>query len=73
MPWHRPARRAGAQRRAARALLPEAALLLLERGADWKQGKSVDGLPFRNLIDSYAGSQGDDSDFVAVRQFLQQH
>ena len=51
----------------------KAALLLLERGADWKQGKSVDGLPFRNLIDSYAGSQGNDADFAAVRRFLQQH
>jgi len=51
----------------------KAALLLLERGADPKQGKSVDGLPFRNLINGYAGSQGDDRDFVAVRRFLQQH
>jgi hypothetical protein len=51
----------------------KAALLLLERGADWKQGRSVDGLPFRNLIDGYAGSQGDDGDFVAVRRLLQQH
>lgn len=51
----------------------KAALLLLERGADWKQGRSVDGLPFKSLIDGYAGAQGDDSAFVSVRQYLQQH
>src|SRR5690606_10222283 len=41
-----------------------AALFLLERGADWKQGRSVNGLSFANLIDSYTGAEGGDSAFV---------
>jgi hypothetical protein len=51
----------------------KAALLLLERGADWKQGRSVNGLPFKDLIDSYAGAEGGDSAFVDVRRYLQRY
>jgi len=51
----------------------KAALLLLERGADWKQGRNVDGLTFKSLIDSYAGSYGDDTTFADVRRHLQEH
>lgn len=49
-----------------------AALLLLERGANAQLGRSVNGLSFANLIDSYAGAEGGDSAFVAVRRYLQQ-
>lgn len=45
--------------------------LLLQRGADWKRGRSVNGLPFESLIDSYAGAEGGDSTFAAVRRYLQ--
>jgi hypothetical protein len=58
---------------AARTRNWKAVLLLLERGADWKQGKSVNGLPFASVIDGEASSQGNDSAFVDVRQYLQQH
>lgn len=49
----------------------KAALLLLQRGADWKQGKSVNGLDFMSLVESYAG-QADDSELAAVLQFIRQ-
>ncbi len=48
----------------------KAALLLLERGADWTRGQSVDGMSFRSLVDRYAASD-QDGDLAAVRQFLQ--
>lgn len=48
----------------------KAALLLLERGADPKQGRSVNGLSFPSLIESYAGSETTD-DYRTVRRFLQ--
>jgi hypothetical protein len=49
----------------------KAALLLLQRGADWRRGRSVNGLPFRDLIDSYAGAESGDSAYVDVRRFVQ--
>jgi hypothetical protein len=49
----------------------KAALLLLERGADWRRGRSVNGVPFKNLIDGYAGAESGDPAYVAVRQRLQ--
>jgi len=49
----------------------KAALLLLDRGADWHHGKSVNDLPFKNLVDGESGSQSGDSAYVAVRQRLQ--
>jgi len=49
----------------------KAALLLLQRGADWKLGRSVNGLPFENLIDSYAGAEAGDSAFVEVKRYLE--
>lgn len=48
----------------------KAALLLLQHGADWRKGKSVNGLPFKNLIDSYSGAESGDPAFVAVREFM---
>jgi hypothetical protein len=51
----------------------KAASLLLERGADWKLGKSVNGVPFRDLIDGYTGAEGGDSAFVEVKRFLDSH
>jgi hypothetical protein len=49
----------------------KAALLLLERGADWRRGRSVNGLPFKNLIESYAGAESGDSAYADVRRRLQ--
>ena len=51
----------------------KAALLLLQRGADWKLGLSVNGMPFKNLVDGSTGSEGGDSAFVEVKRFLDQH
>ncbi|HUQ82430.1 MAG TPA: ankyrin repeat domain-containing protein [Gemmatimonadaceae bacterium] len=48
----------------------KAVLLLLDRGADPNRGKSVNGVPFRNLVDAESGSQSGDSAYVAVRQRL---
>jgi ankyrin repeat protein len=48
----------------------KAVLLLLQRGADPNRGKSVNGLPFPNLIDSYTGRYGDRKDFMEVVAFL---
>lgn len=48
------------------------ALHLLEKGADWKLGKSVNGQDFRSLIDSYAGESDPDGSLAAVRRHLQQ-
>lgn len=49
----------------------EAALLLLQRGADWRRGQSVNGMPFKALVESYAGAEGGDSAYAAVRRALQ--
>ena len=49
-----------------------AVLLLLKRGADWRKGKSVNGMPFKYLVEGASGSQGSDSAYQAVRRFLQQ-
>jgi len=48
----------------------KAALLLLQRGADWRRGRSVNGLPFKDLVDSYVGAESRDSGYIAVRQVL---
>ena len=49
-----------------------AVLVLLKRGADWRKGKSVNGMPFKYLVEGASGSQGSDSAYQAVRRFLQQ-
>ena len=49
----------------------KAALLLLRRGADWRRGRSLSGLPFKSLIDSYGGAESGDSAYADVRRFLQ--
>ena len=49
----------------------KAALLLLDRGADWRRGRSVNGLPFKSLIDSYVGAESGDSAYADVRRRLQ--
>ena len=61
------------RRRGRRHHTPKAVLRLLERGADWTQGKSVNGLPFARVIDGEVGSQSNDSASVNVRRYLQQH
>lgn len=48
-----------------------AVLLLLQRGADWRRGRSVNGLEFKGLIDGYAGMEAGDSAYAAVRRVLQ--
>jgi len=49
----------------------QAALLLLQRGADWRRGRSVNGVSFKELIDSYAGAESGDSAYVDVRRAVQ--
>lgn len=49
----------------------EAAVLLLQRGADWRRGRSVNGVSFKDLIDSYAGAESGDSAYANVRRVLQ--
>jgi ankyrin repeat protein len=49
----------------------KAALLLLQRGADWRRGKSANGLPFTSLIDGYVGTESGDSAFQSVRRLVQ--
>jgi hypothetical protein len=49
-----------------------AVLLLLKRGADWRKGKTVSGMPFKYLVEGETGSLGSDSTYQAVRRFLQQ-
>ena len=50
----------------------KAVLLLLQRGANPELGRSVNGLPFRNLVDGLTGAEGGDSAYVEVRRYLQQ-
>ena len=50
----------------------KAVLFLLQRGADWRRGKSVSGMPFQYLVEGESGSQAEDSTYQAVRRFLQQ-
>ena len=49
----------------------KAALLLLQRGADWRHGRSVSGMPFKNWVDGSADLERGDSAYRAVRRFLQ--
>jgi uncharacterized protein len=49
----------------------KAVLLLLQRGADWHRGKSLNGMPFKNLVEDEIGSQGSDSTYQAVRRAMQ--
>ena len=49
-----------------------AVLLLLKRGADWQKGKSVNGMPFKYLVEAESESQKSDSAYQAVRRMLQQ-
>ena len=49
----------------------KAALVLLERGADWRRGRSVNGLPFKSLIDSQVGLESGDSAYANVRRLVQ--
>ena len=51
----------------------KAALLLLQRGADWTLGRSVNGMPFKYLVDGAVGSEGGDGAFVEVKRFLDRH
>lgn len=49
----------------------KAARLLLERGADGLQGRSVNGQSFRDLLDSQAGEPDPDGERAAVRRLLE--
>lgn len=48
----------------------KAVLLLLQRGADWKQSRNLMGLDFRNMVESDIRNFGDSPDKAAVIQFL---
>lgn len=48
-----------------------AALLLLERGADWRLGRSVNGLSFKELVESQAGAPDPGGHLAAVRRYLE--
>jgi ankyrin repeat protein len=49
-----------------------AVLLLLQRGADWRKGKTQSGMPFKYLVEGESESQKADSAYQAVRRFVQQ-
>ena len=49
----------------------KAVLLLLQRGADWRRGRSVNGMPFNYLVEGESGSQSGDSAYQAVRRAMQ--
>jgi hypothetical protein len=48
----------------------KAVLLLLQRGANWRLGRSVNGMPFENWVDGSAGLESGDSTYAEVRRFL---
>jgi hypothetical protein len=48
----------------------KAVLLLLQRGANWRLGKSVSGMPFEYWVDGSAGLESGDSAYAEVRRFL---
>jgi ankyrin repeat protein len=45
-------------------------LLLLRRGANWRLGRAVNGMPFDNWVDGSAGLESGDSAYMEVRRFL---
>lgn len=51
----------------------DVALLLLQRGADWKRGKNVSGLGFAHIVDGDAGHDDPDGLRAKVKQFINQH
>jgi ankyrin repeat protein len=48
----------------------KAALMLLERGADPKQVRSLSGLPFQEMVESHNVKFGDDGGLVEVLKYL---
>jgi uncharacterized protein len=48
----------------------KAVLLLLHRGADWKQSRNLSGRDFRGMVESDIQNFGDSPDKAAVIQFL---
>ena len=49
----------------------KAALVLLQRGADWRRGRSVNGLPLKSMVDNSTDVESGDSAYAAVRRLLQ--
>ena len=48
----------------------KAVLLLLKRGANWRLGKAVNGMPFEYWVEGSAGLESGDSTYAEVRRFL---
>ncbi len=51
----------------------KAALLLLERGADWKQYRTPDGLGYKDMLDSHLRVYGNEPGLAEVIAFVRQH
>lgn len=50
-----------------------AVLLLLERGVDYRNGRTVNGESFNAMVESYARTFGDTAGVAAVVEFLKRH
>ncbi len=48
-------------------------LMLLERGVDWRQGRSFNGKSFKSMLEANAGWAGGDPGFADVMQYLERH
>ncbi|MGJ5815623.1 ankyrin repeat domain-containing protein [Paludibaculum fermentans] len=51
----------------------KAALLLLERGADWKQYRTPDGMGYKDMLDSHLRVYGDEPGLAEVIAFVRAH
>ena len=49
----------------------KAVLLLLQRGADWKQIRTPDGLTFKDMLDAHNRVYGDEGGLAEVIEYLQ--
>jgi hypothetical protein len=48
----------------------KAVLLLMRRGADWKQVRDVNGLPFKEMVESHRRVYGDEEGLAEVIEYL---
>lgn len=51
----------------------KAVMLLLERGADYKTGKTLNGLTFEQMIETHSRSYGDTAGLNMVAEYLKTH